>query len=126
MEGLVMRKLLSVLLTIVIIFSFAVMSTGCGGTKADYENPIKAIEAFDSGENIVGKTVAVTASMDYTSMGGVSMIYSYASTRPMEIMVCPTGGSGSDVKNGDTVVFRISSVDTSRAYVYVLNGTVVS
>ena len=121
-----MRKVLSVLLTVVLMASMAFAFTGCGGAKANYDSPIKAVEAYKNGENIVGKYVSVTANMNYAStLGGEGMIYTYTSTAPMQIMVCPTNNSGSDVTSGQTVRFRISSVDDSRSYVYVLRGTVV-
>ncbi len=120
-----MRKTLTIVLTIIFAVSLAFAFTGCGKAKADYENPVKAIDALAAGENIVGKTVEVTASMDYFSMAGVAMIYNYTDLEPRQIMVCPTDNSGSDIKQGQTVMFRISNVDTHLPGRYVLEGSVI-
>lgn len=120
-----MRKTLTLILTVIFAVSLAFAFTGCGKAKTDYENPVKAIDAFSAGENIVGKTVEVTASMDYFSMAGVAMIYNYTNLEPRQIMVCPTDNSGSDIKQGQTVTFRISNVDTHIPGRFVLQGSVI-
>ncbi len=121
-----MRKVLSVLLTVVLVASFAFAFTGCGKPKANYESPIAAIEAYQNGENIVGKTVAVTATMDYAALlNGTGMIYSHVSSAPSQIMVCPNETNASGVHKGDEVIVRVSNVDNHIPGTYTIEGTVV-
>jgi len=60
-----MKKTMSVLLVTVMLFAFLIPSAGCA-KKADYDSPHDAIVAQRSGENIIGKTMKVTADKDVT------------------------------------------------------------
>ena len=60
-----MRKTLSIILATVMLCLMLIPVTGCG-PKADYASPHDAIVAADSGTNVIGKTVQVTASQDVT------------------------------------------------------------
>ena len=60
-----MKKTMSVLLAAAMIFAFLITVTGCMD-KADYASPHDAIVAQQSGENIIGKTMKVTADKDVT------------------------------------------------------------
>lgn len=121
-----MRKVLSLILTVVMVFALALSVTGCSTPKTDYKGPVAAVDAMDNGDNIVGKTILVTANMDYTALlNNSGMIYTYTDMAPRQIMVCPNGGTGTNVHNGDEVVFRITNVDTNRPGTFVLEGTVV-
>lgn len=60
-----MKKTMSVLIAAIILFAFLIPATGCTG-KVDYASPHDAIVAQKSGENIIGKTMKVTADKDVT------------------------------------------------------------
>ena len=60
-----MKKTMSVLLVTIMLFAFLISATGCM-KKADYASPHEAIVAQRSGENIIGKTMRVTADKDVT------------------------------------------------------------
>ena len=122
-----MRKIIAAMLTAVLLFTMGVSCTGCGN-KVDYASPIKAVEAHNNGTNIVGKTVSVTATMDYASignnMGGV--IYMQTSmSLGANIYVCPNGSTGVGIKEGKTVTFKITNVDDHLKYSIYLEGDVI-
>ena len=60
-----MKKTMSVLLVAVMLFAILITGTGCM-SKADYASPHDAIVAQQSGKNIIGKTMKVTADKDVT------------------------------------------------------------
>ena len=107
-----MRKVLSVMLTVVLVVAMAFAFTGCGGIKADYESPMAAVQASRNGENIIGKTVTVTATMNFTALpDGTGMIYTDVNVAGgFQVTVCPDTASGSSVAQGDEVVFMIQNV----------------
>ena len=112
------------MLTVAMVFAVCLAFAGCGA-KTDYASPQKAVEAFQNGENIVGKTVEVTATMNYApTLNGEGMIFSYVDPTPIQIWVCPVNNSGTDVVSGQIVTFRISNVDTGRPGTVTLLGTV--
>lgn len=119
-----MRKTLTLILTVILAVSFIFAFTGCGKPKPDFESPIQAVDAFVGGENVVGKTMSVTATMDYFSMSGVTLIYSYSDLEPRQIMVSPENNTGTDIKQGQTVTVRITAVDTHIPHRYLIEGTV--
>lgn len=122
-----MRKTLSLLLTVALVVAMVFAFTGCGGRKADYDNPIAAVMALRRGETITGKTVNVTATMNFTPLLGDSgMIYTDVNVaEAMQVSVCPDAASGSDVAQGDEVIFRIDSIDQHVPGNYYLNGKVI-
>ena len=126
-ENYTMRKIIALTLTAVLLLTMGFAVTGCG-SKADYSSPSEAIEAYSNGENIVGKTVTVVASMNYAplgnNMGGV--IYTQSSLKlNANVYICTTGTSGAGIKEGQTVKFKISSVDDHLKFSYYIEGTVV-
>ena len=60
-----MKRTISTLLAVIMLFALLIPATGCTG-KADYASPHDAIVAQQSGENIIGKTMRVTADKDVT------------------------------------------------------------
>ena len=108
------------------LFTMGITVTGCG-SNVDYATPIEAAEAHKNGTNIVGKTINVTATMDYAPVPGFGgVIYSTPSMSLMaNIFVCPTGDSGAGVVKGKTVKFKVSEVDDHLKNSIYLMGTVV-
>ena len=60
-----MKRTMSVLIVTVMLLVFLIPATGCM-KKADYASPHDAIVAQQSGKNIIGKTMRVTADKDVT------------------------------------------------------------
>ena len=58
-----MRKVLSLILAVTMLFALTVSVSGCG-SDTDYSSPIRAVTAYKKGHNVIGKTVSVTATMD--------------------------------------------------------------
>ncbi len=121
-----MRKVLSVMLTVVLAVAMAFAFTGCG-SKADYESPAAAIQASRNGDDIIGKTVAVTATMNFTPLpDGTGMISTDVNVAGgFQVQVCPNTASGSGVAQGDEVVFRIDSVYQNVPGNFTLRGSIV-
>lgn len=133
------------IIAMIFILAMSFMSIGCGEddveeAAADYSSPHKAIEAHQSGEDIIGKTVEVKATMD----SAAGLIYVYADTKVNANIyvtliteesasgeILTTGaenvdfeGSGIlDVKMDDTVTVKIDSVDDHLKYSVYIFGT---
>lgn len=123
-----MRRMLSVLLAAVLLFTMGISFTGCGSAP-DYKSPLEAVEAHKSGKNIIGKTVSVKASMDYQSIpleGAGGVIY-FQTSVPLSanIYVCPNGNTGNSVKEGQTVNLKVTDVDDHLEYSIYLMGDVI-
>ena len=121
-----MRKTISVVLAVILLFTMGFAVTGCG-SKTDYDSPVKAVEAHQSGTNIVGKTVKVTATMDYTAIRGAGGVI-YFQTSPStftNIYVCPNEGSRTDIKKDQTVTFKITNVDDHLVSSIYLEGEII-
>ena len=111
MGGTSMRKALSTLLIISTLFCMIATMTGCGD-KADYPAPLDVCAAYKGGEDVVGKTVQVTANND--NMYGV--IFNGAAPDFSYMVVIYAEGDGADeIKAGDKVLLKIASVEESLA-----------
>ena len=62
-RGIVMKRLLALIMSIVALFTMAFAVTGCD--DADYSSPQALSEAHAAGEDVVGKTVDLYASHDH-------------------------------------------------------------
>jgi predicted component of type VI protein secretion system len=51
-----MRKVLSLILAVTMLFALTVSVSGCG-SDTDYSSPIRAVTAYKKGHNVIGKTV---------------------------------------------------------------------
>lgn len=60
-----MRKTISLIL-VTVMLCIMIPLTGCSDGAADYSSPNAVIKAADSGVNVIGKTVKVTATTDVT------------------------------------------------------------
>ena len=113
-----MRKLLSAILIISVLFCMTAVFAGCGD-KADYEAPLSASAAYKNGEDIVGKTLKCTADRDNvygTVFQGASPDFSYM------VYIHAEGDGADQIKSGDTVIIKITSVEESLAQ-YDIYGT---
>lgn len=113
-----MKKILGKWTVLLLTIGMMLCCAGCGGdTKnvADYNSPQSAIEAYQSGTDIMGKTMSVTASMD--SSAGViyfepvvslnANVYVVLITEDADDLESETG----DILKGDTVTVQIDGID---------------
>ena len=125
-----MRKTLSILLTIVMVVCVGFAFAGCG-RKTDYASVADAMEAYKNGENLVGKTISVTANMDYAPVpGGVTGYGGVIFCSPLtganaNVYICPNGTTGRGTQKGETVVMRVTDVDDHLTYSIYIAGDVI-
>lgn len=110
-----MKKTISVLLISVMLFAFLIPAAGCA-KKADYASPHDAIVAQQSGINIIGKTMKVTADKDVTmgfiytqtdiSVGANVGVGIYTDSNALHLDQNYTG-----IHKGQTVVVKIVDYD---------------
>ena len=114
-----MRKVLSLILAVTMLFALTVSVSGCG-SDTDYSSPIRAVTAY--------KTVSVTATMDCGHAPGASRTFYVRNSElwSAKVYVCPNEGSGTDVIKGQTVTFVITGIDDHNAPTFYLEGDVVS
>ncbi|SCW26770.1 hypothetical protein SAMN02910456_00144 [Ruminococcaceae bacterium YRB3002] len=115
-----MRKIISVILIITVIFSMALTGTGCG-SKADYGAPLEMYSAWKEGEDVTGKTVNVIANRDYF-MGDI-----FSSVTPdvqWMLHINVEGDGAQDIRDGDEVTVKITKIDELISNV-VFTGTLV-
>ena len=115
-----MKKALSTLLIISTLFCMIVTLTGCG-EDADFPAPLNVCAAFKNGEDVIGKTVEVTANRDNARgiiFNGASPEFSYM------VYIYVSGDGAENIKSGDTVIVRITSVEESLAE-YDVHGILV-
>ena len=122
-----MRKVLSLILAVTMLFALTVSVSGCG-SDTDYSSPIRAVTAYKKGHNIIGKTVSVTATMDCGHAPGASRTFYVRNSElwSAKVYVCTNEGSGTDVVKGQTVTFLITGVDDRHDPTFYLEGDVVS
>lgn len=115
-----MRKLTSVLLSTVLIFTICSAFTGCG-SNTGYKSPVDAAKAVEKGTNIVGKTISVTASMDYEEIrGSDGLIYVYTTpSSDSNVCVCTNGTSGTDIKTGNKITLEVTETDNELKYSFI-------
>ncbi len=112
-----MRKVLSVVMVIVALFGLCFSFAGCG-EEADYESPQKMYEAYAAGENIIGKTVEVYASKDYT----MGMIFSGPAPDMGPTIYVNCSGDGADkIKSRDTVICKITGINYADKFGFSVN-----
>ena len=111
-------KIVAVLLSIVFVF------TACGNS-ADFKNPNKAIDAYVSGQNIVGQTVNVTASLSDTgSLDSVCSFYSEGYNGSFSENVLVFGCGAVAIEKDKTYTIKITEVRKS-TNTYVITGDFV-
>ena len=110
-----MRKTISLLL-VTVILCIMIPLTGCSD-GADYSSPNAVIKAADSGVNVIGKTVKVTATTDVTlgyfytktdmSVGANVAVGVYSEDSILGLDMDYTG-----IKKGQTVIGTIKYYDS--------------
>lgn len=111
-------KIAAVLLSIIFIF------TACG-SSADFANPNKAIDAYVNGQNIVGLTVNVTASISDTGSFDTSCaFYSEGYNGSFSESVLVSGRGAIAIEKGKTYTIKITEVRKSNN-TYVIMGDFV-
>ena len=108
-----MRKAISTLLILSTLFCMVFASSGCGKITPDYEAPLEMYSAFSKGENIVGKKVEFTANWDYMESGKI-----FDCVTPdfsCLITIFAKNKDAEKIKSGDTVIVRITKVETELA-----------
>lgn len=140
-----MKTIIKKTIAMILMLAMSLMCVGCGKDDeeedaADYSSPREAIEAYQSGEDIIGKTVEVTATMD----SAAGLIYVYADTKVdaniYVTLISEEAASGEiltmgaenvdyegsgilDVKMDDTVTVKIDSIDDHLKYSIYIFGT---
>ncbi len=103
-------------LLLIIMMATMMICVGCNGSSdaelaADYASPREAIQAHQSGVDVTGKTVLVTAAMDETA----GLIYYKPDTQiganVYVAYIIPEGKTAPAVLEGDQVVVPISMID---------------
>ena len=115
-----MKKTLSTLIILTALFCMLFAVSGCGNSP-DYTAPLEAYRAFKNGEDVVGKTVEFTVNED----APYGRIFSGATPDFSSLVtIYITDDSADKVEYGDSIMVKISSVETSLAEVS-FNGTLV-
>ncbi|SCW65747.1 hypothetical protein SAMN02910456_02421 [Ruminococcaceae bacterium YRB3002] len=115
-----MKKALSTLIILSVLFCTIFLISGCGKSP-DYAAPLEAYRAFNNGEDVVGKTVEFTVNED----SPYGKIFSGATPDFSSLVtIYITDDSADKVEYGDSIMVKISSVETSLAEVS-FNGTLV-
>ena len=115
-----MKKVLSTILVIATLFCMITALTGCG-SSADYDAPLAVSAAYKNGEDVVGKTLKLTADRD----NEYGIIFQGAAPDFSYMVEIYAEGDGADkIKSGDTVTIRITRVEESLAE-YDVYGTFV-
>ena len=81
--------------------------TGCG-EKADYESPQVMYDAHLAGENVIGKTVDVMATYDYTEG---QIFDGPAHNLGPTIYIQLTGDGAEKVKKGNDIIVKIKEIE---------------
>lgn len=119
-RGIVMKRLLALIMSIVALFTMAFAVTGCD--DADYSSPQALYEAHAAGEDVVGKTVDLYASHDYF----MGQIFSGPTPNLGPTMYIDATGEGvEDIKKSDHIRVRITSIDSDTRFSFSLNSELV-
>jgi hypothetical protein len=121
-----MRKILALILSVTMLFTMGIFAAGCSSDEPDYSDPFTAALSI-SDKDITGKTVNVTASMDYENITGVGgTIYKRDDgTVNSTVYVCVSDGTGNDIKKGQKVRVKITSAEVRNMNIYYIHGTVI-
>lgn len=113
---------------IAVLLSFVFVLTACGGPvdSADFINPDKAIDAYVEGQNPVGLTVNVVASISDTGVAdGVCSFYSEGYNGSVVENVLVYGSGAVEITKGQTYKVKITEVRKSNN-TYVIMGDFVN
>lgn len=114
-------KIVAVLLSLVFIL------TACGGSKssADYKNPNKAVDAYVSGQSIIGKTVDVKATLSDTANSSTACsFYTDGYNGSLKENVLVLGRGVKKIEKGKTYTIKITEARKSNN-TYVIIGDFV-
>lgn len=87
---------------------------------ADYNSPQQAIQAYRNGTDVVGKTVAVTATMD--CLEGVFYYYPDTTIKANIYVALVSENKGEGILKDDTVVVTIEDIDDHLVYSIYIYG----
>ena len=120
-----MKALISSKIKLVaVLLSFVVILTACGGStnSVKFENPNKAIDAYVNGQNIVGLTVEVRATLSDTgSEDTVCSFYSEGYNGSFKENVLVSGYGAIEIEKGKSYIVKITEVRKSNN-TYVIIG----
>jgi len=120
-----MKALISSKIKLVaVLLSFVVILTACGGVtnSVNYENPNKAIDAYVKGQNIVGLTVEVKATLSDTGSEDIACsFYSEGYNGSFKENVLVSGYGAIQIKKDKVYTVKITEVRKSNN-TYVIIG----
>lgn len=112
---------------VAVLLSFVFILTACGKaadskSSVDFKNPDKAIDAYVKDQNIVGRTVKVTASLSDTgSADGLCSFYSDGYNGSFKENVLVYGRGAITIERGKSYTIKITEVRKSNN-TYVIEG----
>lgn len=117
-----MRAVVSSKIKIVaILLSFVFIISACG-SSVNFANPNKAIDAYKNGQNIVGLTVNVTATISDTGSSSIGCsFYSEGYNGSLRENVLVIGTGAISIEKGKTYTIKITEVRQSN-HTYTIVG----
>lgn len=119
-----MKKFIALLVIILAVFvGFVLVNTF--GTKIDYDNPLQASNAYESGEDITGKIISVKCNLIFTPAEYMGKYEMYTDMNTMQLYYVKVYVNSNRLKNGDTVKVRVSAVNKiDSRYLYIMGDIV--
>lgn len=103
-----MRKIVSMILITVMMFTMAIGLAGCG-EKADYDTPQNMYDAHAGGQDVIGKTVDVIVNHDPENYG---MIFDGPAHNLGPTIYMKVTGKGADkIKHGDDIIVKVKEIE---------------
>ena len=120
-----MKKFIALLVIVLVAFIGVVLVNVFGGASIDYDNPLQASNAYESGTDLNGKVISVECNLYFKPDEYMGKHEIYRELNTKQLYYVKVYVNSASIKKGDEVKVKVSSVNRiDSKYLYIMGDVV--